>query len=48
MTIAAHLLRGAAPDGPVPPIEAKAEGGFTFAIGEQRFSYDNHGLRREG
>jgi hypothetical protein len=30
----------------VTPTEA--EGGFTFAIGEQRFSYDNHGLRREG
>ena len=46
MTIAGHLLRGAAPDGPVVP--AESEGGFTFAIGEQRFRYDRHGLRRQG
>ena len=46
MTIAAHLLRGAAPDGPVAT--AETEGGFTFAIGERRFRYDRHGLRREG
>ena len=45
MTIASHLLRGAAPDGSVAPTEA--EGGFTFAIGEQRYRYDRHGLRRE-
>ena len=45
MTIAGHLLRGAAPDGSVAP--AEAEGNFTFAIGEQRFRYDRHGLRRE-
>ena len=44
MTIAGHLLRGATPGGPVAPTEA--EGGFTFAIGEQRFRYDRHGLRR--
>ena len=46
MTIANHMLRGEAPGGPVTPTEA--EGGFTFAIGEERFSYDRHGLRREG
>ena len=45
MTIANHLLRGAAPDGPVAP--AEADGGFTFAIGAQQFRYDRHGLRRE-
>ena len=44
MTIAGHLPRGKAPGGPVTPTEA--EGGFTFAIGEQRFCYDSHGLRR--
>ena len=44
MTIAGHLLRGKAPGGPVTPTEAN--GGFTFAIGEQRFSYDRRGLRR--
>ena len=46
MAIAAHLLRGAAPHGPVTP--AGVEGGFAFAIGELRFRYDRHGLRREG
>ena len=46
MTIAGHLLRGATPDGPITPAEAEA--GFTFAIGEQGFRYDRHGLRREG
>jgi CRISPR-associated endonuclease/helicase Cas3 len=46
MTIANHMLRGEAPGGPVTPTEA--EGGFTFAIGEQRFRYDRHGLRRAG
>ena len=46
MTIAAHLLRGAAPDGPVTPVVV--EGGFAFAIGELRFRYDRHGLHREG
>ena len=44
MTIAGHLLRGAPPDGPIAP--AEAEGGFTFTVGEQRFRYDRHGLRR--
>ncbi len=47
MTIGSHLLRGAAPEeDTLTP--AEAEGGFTFAIGEQRFHYDRHGLRREG
>ena len=46
MTIAGHLLRGAAPDGPVTPVVV--EGGFAFAIGELRFRYDRHGLHREG
>ena len=46
MTIAAHLLRGAAPDGPVTPVAV--DGGFTFAIGDQRFRYDRLGLHREG
>ena len=46
VTIAAHLLRGAAPDGPVTPVGV--EGGFAFAIGELRFRYDRHGLHREG
>ena len=46
MTIAAHLLRGATVEGSVTP--ADADRGFSFAIGEQRFRYDRHGLRREG
>ena len=46
MTIAAHLLRSAVADGTVTP--AEGEGGFTFTVGEQRFRYDRHGLRREG
>ena len=46
MTIAAHLLRGAPPDGPVATTEA--ESGFTFAVGDRRFRYDRLGLRREG
>ena len=45
MTIANHLLRGVIPDGPVT--SAEAYGGFTFAVGEQRFRYGHHGLRRE-
>ena len=45
MTIANHLLRGAAPDGPVSP--AETEGGFTFAVGARGFRYDRLGLRRE-
>ena len=45
MTIAGHLLRGAAPNGPVAPVGA--DGGFTFAIGELWFRYDRHGLGRE-
>ena len=46
MTIAAHLLRGAAPDGPAAT--AETEGGFTVAVGDRRFRYDRLGLRREG
>ena len=46
LTIANHLLRGAAPDGPVAP--AEIDGGFTFAIGVERYRYDRHGLRRQG
>ena len=45
MIIAGHLLRGAIPDGPVTP--AESDGGFTFAVGNLRFHYDRHGLRRE-
>ena len=44
MTIVAHLLRGAAADGPITP--AETEGGFTFAIGGHAFRYDRLGLRR--
>ncbi len=46
MTIAAHLLRGAAPYGPAAT--AKTEGGFIFTVGDRRFRYDRLGLRREG
>ena len=46
MTIAAHLLRGANVEGSVTP--ADADRGFSFAIGDHRFRYDRHGLRREG
>ena len=46
MTIAGHLLRGAIPEGTVTP--AEIDGGFTFAVGNLRFRYDRHGLRREG
>ena len=46
MTIPAHLLRGAAQNGPIATDET--EGGFTFAVGDRRFSYDRLGLRREG
>ena len=46
MTIPAHLLRGAAPDGPVATTEAG--GSFTFTVGDRRFRYDHLGLRREG
>ena len=45
MTIPAHLLRGAAQNGPIATDET--EGGFTFAVGDRRFSYDRLGLRRE-
>ncbi len=45
MTIANHLLRGATVEGSVSP--ADADGGFTFAVGDRRFRYDRHGLRRE-
>ena len=46
LTIANHLLRGATADGPVTPVED--DGGFTFAVGDRRFRYDRHGLRRTG
>ena len=46
MTIAGHLLRGAVPDDSAAP--AETGDGFTFAISEQRFRYDRHGLRRQG
>ena len=46
LTIAAHLLRGAVPDGPVTP--AGDGEGFTFAVGDRTFRYDRLGLRREG
>ena len=46
LTIAAHLLRGAVPDGPVTPT-GDADG-FTFAAGDRTFRYDHLGLRREG
>ena len=46
MTIAGHLLRGEIPDVPVKTTEA--DGSFTFAIGEQSFRYDRHGLGRDG
>ena len=46
LTIAAHLLGGAVPDGPVTP--AGDADGFTFAVGDRTFRYDRLGLRREG
>ena len=46
LTIAAHLLRGAVPGGPVTP--AGDADGFTFAVGDSTFRYDRMGLRREG
>ena len=44
MTIAGHLLRGETPDALVKTTEA--DGNFAFAVGEQSFRYDRHGLRR--
>ena len=46
LNIAAHLLRGAVPDGPVTP--AGDADGFTFAVGDRTFRYDRLGLRGEG
>ena len=46
LTIAAHLLRGAVPDGPVTP--AGDADGFTFAVGDRTFRYDRLGLHRKG
>ncbi len=46
LAVAAHLLRGAAPEAPVTP--AGNADGFTFAAGDRNFRYDRLGLRRDG